>query len=132
MHVVSVNVGRPRLVSWRGKTVSTAIWKSPLSGVVAVRSLNLDGDRQSDLSVHGGPDKAVYAYPSEHYAFWREQLPDAELPWGAFGEKEVNGRISTGTLRSTVVLGPGHTVRLAEYNVTAQGHVARLRAELGI
>ena len=71
---------------WRGKTVSTGIWKNPIAGPVRVRSLNLDGDRQSDLSVHGGPDKAVYAYPSEHYAFWREQLPDAELPWGAFGE----------------------------------------------
>ena len=86
MRLVSVNVGRPRLVTWRGKTVSTGIWKTPVSGPVQVRTLNLDGDRQSDLSVHGGPDKAVYGYPSEHYAFWREQLPDAELPWGAFGE----------------------------------------------
>ena len=86
MRLLSANVGRPRLVNWRGKTVSTAIWKTPVSGAVQVRSLNLDGDRQSDLSVHGGPDKAVYAYPSEHYAFWREQLADAELPWGAFGE----------------------------------------------
>ena len=86
MRLLSVNVGRPRLVSWRGRTVSTGIWKTPVSGPVRVRSLNLDGDRQSDLSVHGGPDKAVYGYPSEHYAFWREQLPDAELPWGVFGE----------------------------------------------
>jgi len=86
MRVLSVNVGRPRLVLWRGRTVSTSIWKMPVSGPVRVRSLNLEGDHQSDLSVHGGPDKAVYAYPSEHYAFWREQLPDAELPWGVFGE----------------------------------------------
>ena len=86
MRLLSVNVGQPRLVIWRGKTISTSIWKTPVSGPVRVRSLNLDGDRQSDLSVHGGPDKAVYGYPSEHYAFWRQQLPGTDLPWGAFGE----------------------------------------------
>lgn len=86
MQVVSVNVGQPREVIWEGRTVLTGIFKEPVSGHVAVRRLNLTGDRQADLSVHGGPDKAVYAYPAEYYAFWREQLPEMELPWGMFGE----------------------------------------------
>src|SRR4051794_40722356 len=86
MRVVSVNVGLPREVLWRGRTVLTSIFKDPVDGPVAVRALNLDGDRQSDLTVHGGADKAVYVYPAEHYAFWREELPGVDLPWGSFGE----------------------------------------------
>src|SRR5512146_2010283 len=86
MKIVSVNVGVPRMVEWRGEMVRTSIWKSPVEGRVRVRGVNLDGDRQSDLSVHGGVDKAVYAYPSEHYGFWRAELGLDELPWGAFGE----------------------------------------------
>lgn len=86
MRVVSVNVGRPREVVWKGTRVSTAIFKSPVEGPVDVKHLNLRGDQQADLSVHGGPDKAIYAYPSEHYPYWRSELPDADLPWGAFGE----------------------------------------------
>ena len=86
MKLLSVSVGLPREVEWRGKQVRTSIFKAPVSGRVRVRALNLEGDQQSDLSVHGGRDKAVYAYPSEHYAFWRRELPDAELTWGAFGE----------------------------------------------
>src|SRR5262245_61775322 len=86
MQLLSVNVGLPREVEWRGKTVRTSIFKAPISGSVRVQKLNLEGDQQSDVSVHGGIDKAVYAYPSEHYVFWRTQLPDTDLPWGAFGE----------------------------------------------
>jgi MOSC domain-containing protein YiiM len=86
MKVVSVNVGLPREVVVRDETVLTSIFKDPVAGRVRVRTLNLDGDRQSDLTVHGGAEKAVYAYPSEHYAFWREELPDFDLPWGSFGE----------------------------------------------
>ena len=86
MRVVSVNVGLPRAVAWRGKTVTTAIFKEPVAGRVALRSLNLDGDRQADLTVHGGREKAVYAYPVEHYRHWRTELADAALPYGAFGE----------------------------------------------
>ena len=86
MRIVSVNVGLPRAVTWRGKTVTTAIFKEPVAGRVALRSLNLDGDRQADLTVHGGREKAVYAYPVEHYRHWRTELADAALPYGAFGE----------------------------------------------
>ena len=86
MKLLSVNVGLPRDVVWRGKTVRTSIFRAPVEGRVRVRALNLEGDAQADLSVHGGRDKAVYAYPSEHYAFWRSELPDADLAWGAFGE----------------------------------------------
>ena len=86
MKLISVNVGRPRIVLWKGTQVSTAIFKSPVEGAIEAKQLNLCGDRQADLSVHGGPYKAVYAYPSEHYPYWRQQLPRPDLPWGAFGE----------------------------------------------
>ena len=86
MKVVSVNVGLPREIEWQEKRIATSIFKSPVAGPVALRTLNLDGDKQSDLTVHGGPDKAVYAYAIEHYAYWRRELPDAELVPGAFGE----------------------------------------------
>ena len=86
MKVVSVNVGLPREVVWKGMTVQTAIFKEPLAGAVAIRELNLAGDQQADLSVHGGSEKAVYAYPAEHYEYWRKQLSDDSLSWGAFGE----------------------------------------------
>ena len=83
---ISINVGLPREVIWRNLAVDTAIFKQPVEGPIKVRKLNLDGDRQADLTVHGGADKAVYAYPSEHYEYWRKQLPGAPLLWGSFGE----------------------------------------------
>jgi MOSC domain-containing protein YiiM len=86
MKIVSLNVGLPKLVIHNGEPVSTGIFKEPVAGPVALRTLNLEGDRQSDLSVHGGPYKAVYGYPSEHYEYWKRELPDMELPWGMFGE----------------------------------------------
>ena len=86
MKIISLNVARPRLTVYRGTTISTGIFKKPVSGPVVLRSLNLEGDQQADLSVHGGPYKAVYAYPSEHYDYWRNELPGVDLPWGAFGE----------------------------------------------
>jgi len=86
LSVISVNVGLPRTVQWKGKAVSTGIFKAPVSGRIHLRTLNFDGDRQADLSVHGGPDKAVYVYPAEHYAFWHREFPDMTLPWGMFGE----------------------------------------------
>jgi MOSC domain-containing protein YiiM len=86
MKVLSVNVGLPRKVLFDGQTVTTAIFKDPVKGAIMLRKLNLDGDRQADLKVHGGVDKAVYSYPAEHYGYWRKQFPNVELVWGMFGE----------------------------------------------
>jgi MOSC domain-containing protein YiiM len=86
MKLISVNVGLPRMVMSNGDPVSTGIFKEPVTSRVMLRRLNLDGDRQADLSVHGGPSKAVYAYPSEHYDYWKHELPEMKLPWGMFGE----------------------------------------------
>ena len=86
MHVLSVNTSLPRDISWQGKTVRTSIFKQPVAGPVAVLATHLAGDGQADLRVHGGPDKAVYAYPQEHWAYWRQLLPTAQLVPGAFGE----------------------------------------------
>ena len=114
MRVLSVNVGQPREVQWRNEAVSTGIHKAPVSGPVEVRRLNLAGDRQADLSVHGGPDKAVYVYPSEHYAYWREELPGAPLPWGAFGENLTVEGLTESDMRVGDVLRIG----TAEFVVT--------------
>jgi hypothetical protein len=86
VRLLSVNVGLPRELEWRGRRVRTSIWKTPAEGRVRVTRLNLEGDEQSDLSVHGGPEKAVYAYPTEHYEYWGREFPGMDLPWGAFGE----------------------------------------------
>ena len=86
MKLVSLNVGLPREVTWYGMNVSTGIFKQPVEGRVALRQLNLEGDRQADLTVHGGKHKAVYCYPLEHYEYWKKELPEHELPRGAFGE----------------------------------------------
>jgi MOSC domain-containing protein YiiM len=84
-----------------GDAVSTGIFKEPVAGRIMLRTLNLDGDRQADLSVHGGPSKAVYVYPSEHYEFWQREFPEMELPWGMFGENFT----SAGLLESAVDIG---------------------------
>ena len=86
MKLVSVNVGLPRVVMSHGDPVSTGIFKEPVAGPVMLRTLDLDGDRQADLSVHGGPSNAAYAYPSEHYDYWTAEFPEMKLPWGMFGE----------------------------------------------
>jgi MOSC domain-containing protein YiiM len=86
MKLVSVNTGMPREVSWQGRIVTTAIFKEPARGRVALRKLNLDGDRQADLTVHGGEHKAVYCYSLAHYGYWKSELPGRELPMGMFGE----------------------------------------------
>src|SRR5215470_5190085 len=86
MNIISVNVGLPRTVQWKDEAVSTGIFKAPVAGRIRLRTLNFDGDRQADLTVHGGPDKAVYVYPAEHYEFWRRELPDTIFCWGMFGE----------------------------------------------
>src|ERR1700758_1386632 len=86
MKLVSVNVGLPREVVWHGIKVTTGIFKQPVEGRIPLRRLNLDGDRQADLTVHGGEHKAVYCYPIAHYEYWKRELPDRELPLGVFGE----------------------------------------------
>jgi MOSC domain-containing protein YiiM len=86
LKLISVNVSLPRIVEYNGEPVATGIFKEPVQGPVMVRRLNLDGDGQADLSVHGGVSKAVYAYPSEHYEYWKKELPQMELPYGMFGE----------------------------------------------
>src|SRR2546422_4729837 len=114
MKLLSVNVGLPREVEWKGKIVRTSIFKAPVLGRVRVAKLNLEGDQQSDLTVHGGIDKAVYAYPSEHYRFWREELSDTDLPWGAFGENFT----TEGLLEEAVHIGDRFRVGSAEFVVT--------------
>lgn len=114
MRMLSVNVGLPREVEWQGKIVRTSIFKAPVSGRVRVARLNVQGDRQSDLSVHGGADKAVYAYPSEHYVFWRNELPDMDFPWGAFGENLT----TEGLLEDKVHIGDRFRAGSAEFVVT--------------
>lgn len=114
MTLISVNVGLPREVLYRGKTVKTGIFKHPVAGRVQVRRLNLDGDRQADLSVHGGPSKAIYAYPSEHYDSWRQELPGMDLPWGMFGENFT----TEGLLEDRVNIGDRFRVGSAEVMVT--------------
>ena len=86
MKIVSVNVSMPREVIWKGMTVQTGIFKEPMDGPVIVGELNLVGDQQADLTVHGGSEKAVYAYPAEHYEYWRNELPQVSFSWGKFGE----------------------------------------------
>ena len=114
MKLLSINVGLPREVEWRGKFVRTSIFKAPVSGRVRVMRLNLQGDQQSDLSVHGGADKAIYAYPSEHYAFWRKEFPGLDIPWGAFGENLT----TEGLLEDKVQVGDRFRAGSAEFIVT--------------
>jgi len=109
MKLLSVNVGLPRDIEWKGKVVRTSIFKAPVDGPVRVARLNLEGDQQSDLSVHGGIDKAVYAYPSEHYPFWRRELLGIDLPWGIFGENFT----TEGLLEETVHIGDRNAVLIS-------------------
>jgi len=112
--VVSVNVGMPREVEWHGKRVRTSIFKTPVDRRLRMTELNLDGDAQADLTVHGGVDKAVYVYPSEHYAFWHRELPGVALPWGTFGENLT----IEGLLEPDVRIGDRLRIGSAEFAVT--------------
>jgi MOSC domain-containing protein YiiM len=114
MHVVSVNVGLPRTVCWKGREVTTGIFKEPVAGRIPLRRLNLAGDRQADLAVHGGAAKAIYAYPLEHYRYWRKELR-AELDFGAFGE---NLTIEGAPLEEVVAIGDRLRIGTAQLVVT--------------
>ena len=113
MRIVSLSVGGPREVVWNGNTVLTSIFKAPVDRRLHVTTLNFEGDEQSDLTVHGGVDKAVYVYPSEHYEFWRRELPGADLPWAAFGEN-----LTTEGLFEDVRIGDRFRIGSAEFIVT--------------
>jgi MOSC domain-containing protein YiiM len=113
MKVLSVNVGLPREVGWQGKLVTTGIFKEPVNAPVMLRTLNLDGDQQADLTVHGGASKAVYVYPSEHYGYWRAELSGVDLPWGMFGENFT----TEGLLEEAVYI--GDRFRIGETEVMA-------------
>jgi MOSC domain-containing protein YiiM len=114
LKLLSINVGMPREIDWHGKLVRTSIFKSPVLGPVRVATLNLEGDEQSDLTVHGGIHKAVYVYPSEHYLFWREEIAGLDLPSGAFGENFT----TEGLLEGAVHIGDRFRVGSAEFLVT--------------
>jgi len=114
MKIISLNVGLPREVLWHGRSVTTGIYKEPVGGRVALRKLNLDGDRQGDLTVHGGESKAVYCYPAEHYEYWKKELPGRELTVGMFGENFT----VRGLLEKDVHLGDRFRVGSAEVVVT--------------
>ena len=112
--VVSVNVGRPRKLEALGRVTRTSIFKQSVDGAVAVLAGGVEGDKQSDLRVHGGPTKAVYGYPVEHYPLWAAEMPDEPLPWGAFGE---NLSIE-GLHEGEVFVGDVYRVGTAELRVT--------------
>jgi len=114
MKIVSLNVGLPREVLWHGQPVTTGIFKSPTTERIRLRKLNLDGDRQADLTVHGGEHKAVYCYPVEHYDYWRKKLQDRDLPPGSFGENFT----TSGLLEENVHLGDRFAINDAEVVVT--------------
>jgi MOSC domain-containing protein YiiM len=114
MKIISLNVALPRLVLRGEEPVSTGIFKEPVAGRVMLRKLNLDGDRQADLSVHGGAQKAVYLYASEHYEFWRGEFPEMKLPWGMFGENFT----TSGLFETETNIGDRFKVGSAEVLVT--------------
>jgi len=114
MKVVSLNVGLPRQVEWHGHTVATGIYKEPVKGRILLRRLNLNGDGQADLTVHGGEDKAVYCFPVEHYAYWKKELPNRDVPLAIFGENFT----TEGLLEDSVHLGDRFSVGSAEVIVT--------------
>ena len=115
MKVVSVSVGMPKIVQTPDEGfVTTAIFKEPVSGRVKVNEFNLEGDAQADLRVHGGWSKAVYAYPEEHYEFWRRELPDTELSYANFGEN-LN---TQGLLETEIYIGDRLRIGTAEFVIT--------------
>ncbi|MFZ0908490.1 MAG: MOSC domain-containing protein [Candidatus Acidiferrales bacterium] len=112
--LISLNTGLPREVTWHGNPVTTAIFKQPVTGRISLRKLNLDGDRQADLTVHGGEFKAVYCYPFAHYEYWKRELPGRQLSMGIFGENFT----TEGLLEDSVHLGDAFSVGTAEVVVT--------------
>jgi MOSC domain-containing protein YiiM len=108
-NILAIHVGRPAALQFEGRPVLSAIYKQPVTAPVMVRRLNLDGDQQADLKVHGGPDKAIYCYPSEHYAAWSAELGRA-LDFGFFGENLTISGLREEALRIGEVLSVGEAV----------------------
>ena len=111
MRLHAVSVGMPRIVAWKDWSITTGIFKHPVAGDVHVRRYNLAGDGQADRTVHGGADKAVYAYPLEHYTAWRTAMPDAEFTPSAFGENLT----TEGLLEHEVEIGDRFRIGTAEF-----------------
>jgi MOSC domain-containing protein YiiM len=114
MRIVQVCVGRPAAVEFDGKTVSTGIFKSPVVGKVEVRWLNLAGDGQADLTVHGGSNKAVYVYSQDHYEYWAKEIGVAALEDAQFGENLTVAGLS----ESDVIIGDRYKIGSAIVTVT--------------
>ena len=114
MCIVSLNTGQVREINQNGKIITTGIYKTPVKGALQVNDLGIEGDRQADLRVHGGVDKAVYAYPAEHYDYWRELLGRDDLPYGMFGENLT----ITGYIEDSVYFGDVFKAGSAELQVT--------------
>jgi MOSC domain-containing protein YiiM len=112
--LLALSVGGPRELEYRGEMVRTSIFKERVTGMRHVARLNIDGDEQSDLSVHGGRYKAVYAYPSEHYPLWRGELSEPDLSWGGFGENLT----TEGLVESGVCIGDHFRIGTVELAVT--------------
>ncbi len=140
MHILSVNVGQPRTMEWHGRAVVTSIFKQPVTGPVQVAEANLAGDEQADLRVHGGPDKAVYAYDADHYATWRTLLPDwSDWSPGLFGENLTTKglletevrigdvfKIGTARLRAVQPRQPCYKLNVRFNNASIVSHFAQL------
>lgn len=114
MRVISLNVSRPQRIEWRGRDVQTSIFKLPADGPQRVHRLGILGNAVADLTVHGGVNKAVYVYPSEHYEYWRVQLPETRFDWGAFGENLT----TEGLLEDETFIGDTLLIGTAEFVVT--------------
>jgi MOSC domain-containing protein YiiM len=114
MKLLSINVAEPKVVLDDGRPVETGIFKKPVSGTVRVRLLNLDGDRQADLRVHGGPNKAVYAYTRENIEYWRKRLSRDDLGPGTFGENLTVEHL----LETEVAIGDEFEIGTARFQVS--------------
>lgn len=98
MKLISLNVSMPEVVEYKGYEINTGIFKEPVAGRRRVSALNIEGDAQADLTVHGGVHKAVYAYPSEHYPTWKSELARDDFAYGQFGENLTVEGMTEGTV----------------------------------
>ena len=112
--IVSICVSKAKTVNWNGSELATGIFKLPVEGKIIARTLNLEGDEQADLTVHGGADKAVYAYPVEQYSFWKAEMPERKFEWGSFGENLT----TVGFDENSVCIGDRLRVGTAQFVVT--------------